>query len=268
MKKLILLLLGLGMITPIFAQLSTQDRDQINMIDAGIDAKQRKIKQLQQSKIHFELMKSEFAELSEGENLTQTQEKRLAELTVYVKKLEILNANLDDQLAEERNELEYIINRRDKLVFNAATSDNMPKEPGYFQGRRLEKGLILEAKSLDIQEKISKVEYDNTVRRLSLERLTQTTNKETGFTLALINYSTVNIREFRVKSEITGETTCYLVNPNETQVHPVLPGKYFCDIVDINNGKTRINNYATIDVTYHYINQVKCSGYFYAPKYF
>lgn len=274
MKKLFIFLAVVAMIiAPAigFGQITQQDLEQLKIIRSGINTKKVVIKNLQEKILYISLLEDEINDLklvndSVG-NLTPKQQKRLEDCLFAREKFLIENPYLKEKLAEEIHKLEVLEEKAEAIKMYAATNDDTPEEPGYFQGRRLKKGLELKDQSLNIKEKESKVNFNNRVRELALEKLEGSIN-ESPFTMLLVNYSKLNDRQFILINEATGESTSYCLKPGEIKELKVLPGKYFCDIQDMASGKTRKGNYANVGIKTHYIEGKEVNAFFYAPKYF
>lgn len=274
MKKLFIFLAVVAMmIAPAigFGQITQQDLEQLKIIRSGINTKKVVIKNLQEKILYISLLEDEINDLklvndSVG-NLTPKQQKRLEDCLFAREKFLIENPYLKEKLAEEIHKLEVLEEKAEAIKMYAATNDDTPEEPGYFQGRRLKKGLELKDQSLNIKEKESKVNFNNRVRELALEKLEGSIN-ESPFTMLLVNYSKLNDRQFILINEATGESTSYCLKPGEIKELKVLPGEYFCDIQDMASGKTRKGNYANVGIKTHYIEGKEVNAFFYAPKYF
>lgn len=273
MKKLFIFLAVVAMIiAPAigFGQLTRQDHEQLRIIEGGITTKKLNVKQLQEKVTYLSLLEDEINNLQLVDSvgtLTKKQEKRLEDCLFAREKFLIENPYLKEKLAEETLKLEVLEEKKEKIKMYAATNDDTPEEPGYFQGRRLKKGLELKDQSLNIKEKESKVNFNNRVRKLALEKLEGSIN-ESPFTMLLVNYSKLNDRQFILINEATGESTSYCLKPGEIKELKVLPGKYFCDIQDMASGKTRKGNYANVGIKTHYIEGKEVNAFFYAQKYF
>lgn len=270
MKKLFIFLAVVAMmIAPAigFGQITQQDLEQLKIIRSGINTKKVVIKNLQEKILYISLLEDEINDLklvndSVG-NLTPKQQKRLEDCLFAREKFLIENPYLKEKLAEEIHKLEVLEEKAEAIKMYAATNDDTPEEPGYFQGRRLKKGLELKDQSLNIKEKESKVNFNNRVRELALEKLEGSIN-ESPFTMLLVNYSKLNDRQFILINEATGESTSYCLKPGEIKELKVLPGKYFCDIQDMASGKTRKGNYANVGIKTHYIEGKEVNAFFYA----
>lgn len=272
MKKLVIFLAVVAMIiAPVvgFCQLTTQDRDQLRIIEGGINTKKEIVRQLQEKILYLSLLEGEINNLklvnSVG-TLTKEQTKRLDYCLFKFEKFSIENPYLKEKLAEETHKLEMLEEKKETIKIYAATNNNTPEEPGYFQGRRLKKDLELKDLSLDVKEKESKINFNNRVRDLTLKKLEGSIN-ESPFTLLLVNYSKVNDRQFVLRNTATEEITSYCLKPGEIMELKVLPGDYSCDIADMVSGKIRKGNFANVGIKTHVIEGKEVNGYFYAPKY-
>lgn len=273
MKKLFIFLAVVAMIiAPAigFGQITQQDLEQLKIIRSGINTKKVVIKNLQEKILYISLLEREIRDLKLVDSigvLTPKQTERRDDCLFAREKFLIENPYLKEKLAEEIHKLEVLEEKAEAIKMYAATNDDTPEEPGYFQGRRLKKSLELKDQSLNIKEKESKVNFNNRVRELALEKLEGSIN-ESPFTMLLVNYSKLNDRQFILINEATGESTSYCLKPGEIKELKVLPGKYFCDIQDMASGKTRKGNYANVGIKTHYIEGKEVNAFFYAPKYF
>ncbi len=273
MKRLLIFLAVVAMIiVPAisFGQLTKQDYEQLRIIEGGITTKKLNVKQLQEKVSYLSLLEDEINNLQLVDSvgtLTKKQEKRLEDCLFAREKFLIENPYLKEKLAEETLKLEVLEEKKEKIKMYAATNNDIPEEPGYYQGRRLKRGMELKNLSLNIKEKESKVNFNNRVRELALKKLEGSVD-DPPFVMLLVNYSKTNDRQFVLKSEITDETTSYCLKPGETLELRVLPGKYFCDITDMTSGKVIRGNFAKVGIRTHFIENKEVNAYFYAPKYF
>lgn len=273
MKKLFIFLAVVAMIiTPAlsYGQLTQQNRDQLRIIESGINSKKNLIKQLQAKILYISSLKEEINNLqlvdSLGE-LNKKQKKRLDDCLVQFSKCLIEDPYLEERLEEETLKLEILKEKAEEIKMYAATNNKVPEEPGYYQGKRLKKGFELREYSLRVQELESKVSFNNKVRELTLKKLEGDT-QEAPFTLLLVNYSKINNRHFLLKNSITGEETSYVLESNQTLELKVFPGDYYCDITDMSSGRKLKNNFAKVSIKTHVIDGKECNAFFYAPKYF
>lgn len=278
MKKLVLLLAVVAMIiAPAigFGQLTTQDRDQLSLINSGIYYQSGVVKQLQDKVLYVGSLKEEFKDLNHldsiskilnTEGLSVTQRERMEKVSFFIKKFETENPNIEECLLVEEEKLSILKDRKYKITLNACLNDNIPVEMGNIEKwRRNRASNVIEKSS---KARLISAEVDHKVWLLKESEKNQVSSEKGTYTLLIENRSANNARKFSITGETTGETNTYVLEPGESLVISVLPQKYFCDITDLFNFKTSKENFANIGVNSKcYVKGKSYSGFFIAPQY-